>query len=130
VTDRGIPEPVVAAWQRVEASWDDPARHDELFRLVAEHGCFAWAAARYKSHDGDPIATARLAKLRRATEAVLLATATVRPIARPSQLRKAAVVVAVLLAVAVAVALVSTYVLTGRHDRRSAPARPLELRSR
>jgi hypothetical protein len=128
VTDAGIPESIVAAWQRVLSSWDDPASHDELFRLVAQHNCFAWAAARYKTRDGDPIAAERLAKLRRATEAVLRATAMPRSVAAPSPLRKVAIVVA-LFAVAIAIALVSAYVLRGKHrsnddDGRIVPAQP------
>ena len=79
--DSAIPEPVLSAWQRCLSAWSDPSPHDALLSLVAHHNCFAWAAARYreKAEAGDAIATARLARLRRAAEAALLATATVRP---------------------------------------------------
>jgi hypothetical protein len=127
--DAAIPEPVLDAWQRAEASWDDPAHHDALFRAAAQHNCFAWAAGRYKTRAGDPIASVRLAKLRRAAEAALLATATVRPSADNRHLRSIFILVASL-ALAVALALVLAYVIRGKHhaadasDGRVVPAQP------
>ena len=70
---------VTAAWDRVVEDWDDPARHDALIGLVAQHNCFVWAAARYKERAGDPIADKQLERLRRAATATMLATATARP---------------------------------------------------
>lgn len=73
---------IKAAWARVIASWDDEARHDALFRLVAETGEYGWAAARYreqaKSRPDSPIATKQQEKLRRAIEATLIVSATTR----------------------------------------------------
>jgi hypothetical protein len=67
---------VEAAWQRVVEGWDEPARHEAMLGLVARHGEFAWAAARYKERAGDAIADKQLEKLRKAATATLFATAT------------------------------------------------------
>jgi len=69
---------VLAAWQVATENWDDPARHELLLGLIAQHACFTWAAARYRERDGDPIAERQLAKLRQAATVTMLATATVR----------------------------------------------------
>ena len=114
--DAAIPEPVVAAWQRCVDGWDEPARHDALLAAVVQHNCFAWAAARYKTKAGDPVADARLARLRRAAEAALLATATVRPEASEgrSNLRVFALAMALLVAIAIVTALVMSARANGR----------------
>jgi hypothetical protein len=75
----GIPDPVAAAWDQALAHWDDPQRHDALLAAVASYSCYAWAAAKYKTRAGDPIADAQLERLRKAATATMLATATVRP---------------------------------------------------
>ncbi|HTR51929.1 MAG TPA: hypothetical protein VMJ10_14535 [Kofleriaceae bacterium] len=62
--DRPVPEAVRAVWQHLGEAWDDPARHDAFVALVAEHGCYAWAAARYRERAGDPIADRQLARLK------------------------------------------------------------------
>jgi hypothetical protein len=77
--DGAIPEPVRAVWQALQGGWDDPKRHEAFLGLVAQHNCFAWAAARYKERAGDAIADAQLAKLRNAATATMLATATAKP---------------------------------------------------
>ena len=76
--DGAIPEPVRAVWQALEGSWDDPKRHEAFLGLVAQHDCFAWAAARYKERAGDAIADAQIVKLRNAATATMLATATAK----------------------------------------------------
>lgn len=118
--DAAIPEPVRDAWQRVVDGWDDPARHDELFRVVAQHNCFAWAAGRYRQRKDDPVADARLAKLRRAAEVTLLATAT----ARRARVRAPGKPVAILLAalvLALLLALVLTVVIRNRNHATAVP---------
>ena len=77
--DGAIPEPVRAVWQSVQDGWNDSKRHDAFLGVVAQHNCFAWAAARYKERAGDTIADAQLSKLRNAATATMLATATAKP---------------------------------------------------
>ena len=60
----GIPAAVCAVWEHLGSAWDDPARHDAFVALVAEHGCYAWAAARYRERAGDAIADRQLARLK------------------------------------------------------------------
>jgi hypothetical protein len=80
-----VPEVVRAAWDHVIAEWSDPARHDALFGLAAEHTAYAWVAACYRgrarARGGDPVAERQLERLRRAAEATLFATGAVRPVA-------------------------------------------------
>src|SRR5690349_11044543 len=76
MADEGIPELVRAAWQALGTAWEDQGRHDAFITLAAQHNCFAWAAARYKERAPDPIAARQLERLRNATTAALLATAT------------------------------------------------------
>jgi hypothetical protein len=112
-TRTDVPADVRAAWQAACDAWDDPARHDALFEHVARTGSYAWAAARYKEHGEEPIAAARLAKLRRAAEAAMLATAFARP---PERRRSFGVIVMVAaLAFAVAVALVVAVAIARRN---------------
>jgi hypothetical protein len=66
---------VEAAWERVVESWDDPARHDALVGLVAQHSAFAWAASKYKERAGDAIADKQLERIRKAATATMFATA-------------------------------------------------------
>ncbi len=80
--ESSVTEAVRAAWDRVLEAWTDEARHDALFRLVAERGEYTWVAARYReqarSRDGDPIAANQMDRIRRAIEATLLVSATAR----------------------------------------------------
>jgi hypothetical protein len=69
---------VEAAWAGCEAEWDNAARHDKLFELTAQHDCFAYAAGKYKTRAGDPIADRALERIRKAATAKLMATATTR----------------------------------------------------
>jgi hypothetical protein len=55
---------VCAVWERLADSWGDAGRHEAFVALVAQYGCYAWAAARYHERAGDPIADAQLARLR------------------------------------------------------------------
>ena len=66
---------VEAAWERVVESWDDPARHDALIGLVAQHSAFAWAAGKYKERAGDAVADKQLERIRKAATATMFATA-------------------------------------------------------
>lgn len=61
------------AWLEAAADWENPALHDRVFELAVESRSYAWSAARYREiatrKQGDPIAVAQLARLRRAAEA-------------------------------------------------------------
>lgn len=99
--DAAVPEPVREAWARALAAWSDDARHHELMRLVATHNTYAWAAGRYRTRGDDPIAQRQLDRMRRAAEATLLASATVRPGSDTRPYRGTAGVLAVLIVVIV-----------------------------
>ncbi|HEX2571313.1 MAG TPA: hypothetical protein VH877_17275 [Polyangia bacterium] len=66
---------LIAAWQACEADWSNPARHDALLDLaLRSHGPqdaqepgghpLAALARRYHERPGDPVATARLGRIR------------------------------------------------------------------
>jgi hypothetical protein len=118
-----VPEPVRAAWASAAGAWSDPARHDELLRQVAAHRCYAWAAGRYRTRGGDPIAERQLDRLRRAAEATLLAGATVRRDTAAIPYRATVGVLAVLVA-AVVVGLVYAALARGPSGATLAPAGP------
>jgi hypothetical protein len=120
------PEPVRAAWARVADAWGDPARHDELLRQAATHRCYAWAAGRYRTRGGDPIAERQLDRLRRAAEATLLAGATVRREAAATPYRATVVVLALLVATVV-VGLVYAALVRAPSDATIAPAGPSQF---
>lgn len=70
------PDAVQNAWDAAVAQWDDPAKHTALLALVAHHGCYAWAAAKYKERAGDAIADKQLERLRSSAVAAMMATST------------------------------------------------------
>ena len=113
-----VPAEVVAAWARITASWEDQAQHDALIGLVAQHGCFAWAAARYRERVDDPIAKRQQERLRKAATATMLATATVRTGPEEQPYRATILVFVVLL---VALAAGGLYAL---HQQAQAPLAP------
>ncbi|MBA3462044.1 MAG: hypothetical protein H0T46_18940 [Deltaproteobacteria bacterium] len=71
-----VSEPIKAAWAAVLERWDEVARHETLFRLVAEAGEYTWAAARYReqsrSRPADAIIAKQQEKIKRALEVTLL----------------------------------------------------------
>jgi hypothetical protein len=121
--EAAVPEPVRAAWVRVAEAWSDPARHDELLRQVATHRCYAWAAGRYRTRAGDPIAERQLDRLCRAAEATLLAGATVRRETAAAPFRATVGVLALLIATVV-VGLVYAALVRPPSDATIAPAGP------
>lgn len=123
VHEAAVPGPVRAAWARAAEAWSDPARHDELLCEVATHRCYAWAAGRYRTRGGDPIAERQLARLRRAAEATLLAGATARRDAAATPYRATVVVLALLIA-AVVVGLVYAALVRAPSGATIAPAGP------
>jgi hypothetical protein len=93
--DTTVAPEVEAAWERVIEAWDDTGRHDALLRVAAQHDAYAWSAARYRDakraapaspspfrsspdHAALAIADRQLDRMRRATEATLLASASAR----------------------------------------------------
>ena len=68
------PESVQKAWDDAVAHWDEPAKHALLLGLVAQHACYAWAAAKYKERAGDAIADKQLERLRSSAVAALMTT--------------------------------------------------------
>jgi hypothetical protein len=82
------PDVVTAAWERTVEQWDDPSRHEALLAVVVEQSAFAWAAARYKERGDDPVAKARLERIRKAATATMMATATVRETEESSPYKK------------------------------------------
>jgi hypothetical protein len=96
-----VPEPVQTAWDDAVAHWDDPAKHQALLGLVAQHGCFAWAAARYKERAGDPVADQQLERLRSSAVATMFAHGSTRKKEPPQPYRQTLFLfVALLLALA------------------------------
>jgi hypothetical protein len=95
--DAAVHLEVRAGWQRACEAWDDAAHHDALLGLVAQHNCFAWAAARYRERAGDAVADRQLERLRKAATAAMFATATVRAQREPTPYRSSIAVLVVLL---------------------------------
>lgn len=124
--DADAPVALRDAWQAAADRWDDPAAHDALFALVTAHRAYAWAASHYRSHK-DATAERQLARLRRAAEATLLASASVRPDARAAPYRATRAVLVVLV-VTMLVGLIYAFVMRGRAPEpsgRPVPAAPL-----
>jgi hypothetical protein len=77
--DRDEAPVVRAAWDALEARWDDPAAHDAFLKLVATETAYPWAAQRYRevqrARPDDRRAPEQLARIARMAEATLRATA-------------------------------------------------------
>jgi hypothetical protein len=86
-----VPDALEVAWSNAIKRWEDNTRHDELLRLVGQHDSYAWAAARYREQlratPGDPIATAQLARVRRAAEVTMMSNAATREAKTPTPYR-------------------------------------------
>ncbi len=125
--DDRVAAPVQAAWERVAAAWDDPALHDELFRLTTIHTCHAWTAARYRTEwqaRGGTGLDPHLERMRKAAEATLLTTATARP-AAATPYRSARLTLIVL----VVLIMIGTAVFLGVQARSNSPSvRPSTIR--
>lgn len=122
--EASVPDVVRDAWQHVTEAWTEPARHDELLRVVALHDSYAWAAGRYRTRRDD-LAVRQLERLRRAAEATLLATASARPDASTAPYRATRGVLMVLI-VAVVVGLVYAMVIRSRGAPAPAQAVPVQ----
>ncbi len=71
-----------AAWDKLVESWDDEARHEAMIRLATDQGEIGWLAGRYREQtrqrSGDEVSTRMLERIRKAGEATLFASATMR----------------------------------------------------
>jgi hypothetical protein len=76
--DEAVPDVLVRAWEHALAKWDDPARHDEVIRLVTANDAYAWAASRYRTR-ADEIGTRQLERVRKAAEVTMMSSAAERP---------------------------------------------------
>jgi hypothetical protein len=125
VSDESAPASVTTAWDRCVEAWQDPARHDALFALVAQHSAYAWAAAKYKTRGDDPIAAKQIAKLQRAATAAMMATAGTRPDPDGPQPYRATIGVFVVLLIALDVGLFFVNYMRSKHEVPvTKPARP------
>ena len=111
------PDAVQAAWEDAVAHWDDAAKHKALLGLVAQHSCFAWAAARYKERAGDPIADKQIERLRSSAMATMMAGAASKKKDEPAPFRGTMMLfIALLVALVVGMLVVKTI-----HDRGTPP---------
>jgi hypothetical protein len=138
-----VPPAVAAAWSAATEDWSEQARHDAVFHAAAHHGGLVWVAAQYRAALRSPprsrqpsdapfrsppgeaavaIAERQLARVQRAAEATLLATAVTRPdrIAAPYRATRA---ILGLLVVAIIAGMLIAGVL-----RRGRPASATETR--
>ena len=113
-----------AAWDRVVEQWDDASRHDTFVGLVAQHNCFAWAAARYKERAGDAVADRQLERLQRAATATMMAGATVREDKQKQPYASVFVVLIGLLIMAVLGLVCTKIVAENQPARTTKPAPP------
>jgi hypothetical protein len=84
--DEAASPALTAAWAKCLATWSDPDAHEELAKVAAAHGAYAWVARRYRDRlreqPQNATAAQRLAAITRITEASLRAGAAVRPDAK------------------------------------------------
>jgi hypothetical protein len=122
--DANIPDALAAAWDRTVEAWDDPARHDEVIRLVAQHDAYAWAAARYRTRSGDPIGDRQLARIKKAAEATLMASAAARKDTKPAHYRALTAILIMLIVAAGAGLLYATVMSNNTPEPSSDNATP------
>jgi hypothetical protein len=79
---------LVAAWETLEGTWEDPGAHRALLQQVTELGAYPWAAQRYRAvarvRPDDRIAAEQLARISRMSEASMRAAATRRDVPEPT----------------------------------------------
>lgn len=138
--DAEVPAVVAAGWDAAVAGWAEARRHDALLQLASQHDSFAWVAGRYRDarRTGgyrdialDPeIADRELARLRRAAEAQLMATARVREDKTPTPYR-ATIAILAMLVIAIVAGLVFARLFGKEPPRRNEaiPAPPLAPRT-
>ena len=121
-----VPDALSHAWQQAIEHWDEPARHDELLRLVTQHDAWAWAAARYRDRirddANDAIARTQLDRVRRAAEATLTTNAVTRQAKQPEPYRNTMLFLGVMI-IAIIAGLV--YAMARSGGESGTPDRPL-----
>lgn len=116
-----------AAWTHVNEGWDEPARHDELLRLVDQHDAYAWAAGKYKAavaERGDDIAKRHLERIRRSAEARLFVRAAARPTTERAPYRSIVLVLVLFVVAALAGIVIMRSIADWRSQPASAPPQP------
>jgi hypothetical protein len=99
--EAAVPEPLVRAWELAVEQWSNPARHEEVLRLITQNDAYAWGAAKYRSRAGDPIADRFLERVRKSAEATMMTSATARNVVEKNPYRNTvALLVIVILAIA------------------------------
>lgn len=124
--DASVPDELRAAWQRVVDSWQDQPRHDAFVQLAASASAFAWAAGQYqevrRQRPDDAIARRQLERVRRTTEAAMLASAAAVGRNEKAPYRSATAILVMLVVVLVAGALYATFM---RETRTPGPVTPV-----
>ena len=121
------PPALTAAWANCLATWSDPEAHEELAKVAAAHGAYAWVARRYRDRlrDQPQNATAaqRLAAITRITEASLRASAAARPDGKSGGHKpyKNAVTILVALVLLAAAGTIYAMVTSPGQDEQAAP---------
>ena len=93
-----VAEPLAKAWQTCVDDWSNSAHHDELLRLVSQHDAYTWAVARYRGRPADELRDRQLARLTKAAELMMYASAAKQQQDRtPTPYRNFLIVVVVLL---------------------------------
>jgi hypothetical protein len=121
--DAAVPLQLVAAWDTAAAAWDDPKSHDTVIAVVAAHQAYAWAANRYRTRPGDPVAARQLERIRKAAEATMYAGAATRKDTAPKPYRAVTAVLA-MLALAAGAGLLYATMMNGRGEPDPASATP------
>ena len=118
-----IDDKVRGAWDRCTETWDDAARHDELFKLVVADNCFAWACARYAEKGDDPIAKAQLERLHKAAVAAMFVHRSERPETTKAPYRSSMIVLVTLLVAMLVALFVTKYIHDNRGPEPTKPTR-------
>jgi hypothetical protein len=109
-----------SAWERVTEDFADPARHEELFKLVVKENSLAWAAARYRERGDDPIAKEQLERLRKAAVASMMVSGAAREAKQATPYRSSLIVLICL----IAAMLIALFVTKSLHDNRPPVTKP------
>lgn len=135
-TDVAAAPEVGAAWLACERAWSEPAAHEEVARVAAAFGAYAWLARRYRDrlrgYPDDAVAAARLAAVTRMAEAALRAGATAQrdggpgaPGAAAHKPYKSATAILVMLVLLAAAGTIYALVSTPTDE---APAEPIPVK--
>lgn len=109
------------------ADWENPARHDALLTLAAKHEAYGWTAKQYqgrlKENANDAVAQQQIARLRKAAELTLYATAAQREEKTKTPF-KATIAMIMIMVFLIIGALLVAYVLRGDKMKQRRPSAP------